>query len=174
MRSKLFLLLALFGAFSTASYAQTATATHNVTSDLTEVREITLGGVVPNIAIKRSILGNTLYLSNTATMVIEHDLAFNQKIVVSTVLGAGTWTDRGLVVGGVAPVGDATWLASTIATTSLITAGVADPAADFAINIPASLGAPTAAMPLNYSGSAGLTAVAGPAVAVVTYNLTDG
>lgn len=173
MRNKAFLLLALFAAFSTASYAQTATATHNVTSDLTEVRTIVLAGGAAVIAVKRSVAGNTLYTNSLANMTVEHDMAFNQKVVVSTVLGAGVWTGRSLYVGAVPPV-DPTWAASTIATTTLVLSGVAQPASTFITNIPSTGGGPTLPLTLDYSGAAGLTAVAGSAIAAVTYNLTDG
>lgn len=92
MRStKFFILLALFAA-STAMVSAQATDDHQVSTTLTETRTVTLGGVAPSIAVKKSAA--PLWYSDTgSTITINHDLAVTQEVVVETNSVVGTETE---------------------------------------------------------------------------------
>jgi hypothetical protein len=177
MRSKLLVLLGMLVAFSTASYAQTATETQSVTTNLTEIRQINLTGGAITIPIKRSADGLTPYADSSATFSFDHDLIINQKVMVSAALTGtvGNWVDRNLWVHAEDAGAVAYWNTyGAVATQALIVNAVPQAAATLLSNPPQNqTGAATGPLTLNYSGGAGPTAVIGDASADVTYNNTD-
>jgi hypothetical protein len=175
MRNRLIFLLALFMGFSAASYAQ-ATATQDVTTTLTEVRSLTLGGGAITIPIKSTADGQTPYVNSDASLIVEHDLLINQKVVAfATLTGAvGNWVNRNLWVGATDAGANPYWTAyGAIATYTLVVNGVAQAPGTFINNLPITPVGGTGPLTLHYAGGAGPTAITGAASANVTYNITD-
>lgn len=167
MRNKLLLVLGLLVAFSSASFAQTAD--HDVTLNLTESRTLVIAGAPATWAIKRSVAHATVYTNASATIAVTHDIAIAQRLTVEVMSQTGSWVDRSLsvtapVIGGGTP-----------AVAQIVSAGVVSPPAtqlDVVTNIAAGT---HAAVPLQYSASAGSSAVpsATPSVVGLRYTIMD-
>ena len=173
MRTKLFILLALFVAFSATSFAQIATNTISI--DLQENRTLEFGAGQDTIATDVTRLSNTQladtnnWTAEVATLTIEHDLGLPQKITVQSALTAGDWVGRYLSV-----TPDSTGLNSPgtdSGETTLISDGTVNGVQDLVTAIDATTGAEE--ITLNYLIAAGPDASPGVHTAEIYYTLTD-
>ncbi|MGM0598835.1 MAG: hypothetical protein ACQETH_03350 [Candidatus Rifleibacteriota bacterium] len=174
MRAKLFILLALFVAFSATSFAGSI-ATNTISIDLQENRSLEFGAGQSTVATDVTRLSNdqlaitTNWTPQIATLSIQHDLGLEQKITVETALQDGDWVGRYLTVeagitelpAGGNPTGEI----------NLITDGTVGPVSDLVTEIPATSGVEE--VTLNYLIAAGPNASPGLHTAEVYYTLTD-
>lgn len=193
MRSKILLALGLFVALSGGSAYAQVTSTHNVTTTLTEVRDIDVVGAV-SFALKKSTAGSPVWQTDTtSTLTVEHDLLIPQKVTVHTAaIVAPAWQGRSLRVLTTLPAaGWGTAPLTPALPTTLITDGASDAlvasAKDFITVIGATESAPgtpgvSPATTLTYSGKALGSVPAVPAtdaivgstdVIAITYTLMD-
>ncbi len=170
MRKRLVLALAMMAAISTGAFAQTDT--HAVSTNLTEVRTLTVTGN-PSIPLKRDP-ALAWVTDATSNIVINHDLLVPQKITVGIVT-ADPWTNRSLRVNGLTGGGagyDWAGDGATVSQRSLVIDGAVQVDSDFVTGIVAT-GGVSNPLDLTYEATAGVNAVVGLNTADITYTLMD-
>jgi hypothetical protein len=180
MRTKLFILLALFVAFSSASFAADSMP-HTLQVTLDENRNITVSNFPETLALKRAdpaTPANWVDTSagNESSLTVDHDIGIPQKVTVVAALTSGDWTDRYLTVTAVAGANPFTLLPTPpvfAAETTLIDPTGSLGSVDLITNIHATPVGVPADVVITYSAVAGLSSVAGDCTSIITYTLMD-
>lgn len=171
MRTKFFILLALFVALSSVSFAQVS---HLVTVDLTENRTLALTGFPPTIDVSRAAI--PVVATDTSTeLEIFHDLALPQKVTVQAAITSGDWIDRYLTVladDAAWPQGPGAGITPAPTALTLISNGVVAGVQNLATAITNTMAAGDTIV-LEYGASAGLLAAPGVHTSTVTYTMLD-
>jgi hypothetical protein len=167
MRTKLVALLALFVAFSAASFAQTVS--HDVTVDLTENRTLTINGFPPTLDVQRGAVAVT---DTSTELEIFHDLGINQKVTVQAAISEGDWADRFLRVTATNAGPTFSGAITLSPQVTLISDGILAGVQNLATAIDNSMAAGDYVI-LEYEAEAGTDAVAGTHKATVTYTMLD-